>query len=468
MNALAIAPHAALQSRLPRNASRLGWAALIVLPAIAFALRAHMSPWTFMWSLSIALFFGCKWETLVRAGSSGISVPLARSLAYFFLWPGMDAKAFLSAPKATEKPSGSRWPSASLNAIAGLACFVLAAHLAAQKPHMLDGWLAMLGIVLVLHFGTFQLAALAWRSAGLNARPIMQSPLRADSLSDFWGKRWNLGFSQMTRELVFRPLQSRIGAPAALMAAFIASGVIHDLVISVPARGGLGLPTIYFAFQGLAVLFERSSIGNRLGLAGGLGGRFYAFLCAAVPAPLLFHTFFVRRVILPFLSFAGSAILQGQGARTMTLAIFNCFTSLPAFFGLALWLAALGHFCVLVASFQVPFRLNWFTDLANLQPFNRKLMWVHGVFAVFTIIAFGSLTFLLHNELLAGEKSALGLAVFMAFYWIARIIVDLTYYDHADWPKGRSFVVGHVLLTLLFVFLAGTYTGLVLWHLARG
>ena len=144
------------------------------------------------------------------------------------------------------------------------------------------------------------------------------------------------------------------------------------------------------------------------------------------------------------------------------------FTSLPAFFGLALWLAAIGHFCVLFASFQVPFRLNWFTDLPKLEPFNRKLMWVHGVFAIFTIIAFGSLTFALHNELLAGEKSALAIAMFMAFYWIARIVVDLTYYDHADWPKGRSFVVGHVLLTTLFFFLAGTYTGLVVWHLSRG
>jgi hypothetical protein len=468
MNALATVQSVTEPERLPGKGTWLRWIGLIVLPAIAFALRARVSPWTFMWALSIALFFGSKLETFFRAKSSGARATLAKSLAYLFLWPGMDAKAFLSAPNTAEKPSAAEWLSASLNAIAGTACLALAAYLASKGPQILEGWLAMLGIVLILHFGTFQLAALAWRAGGVNARPIMQSPFRAKSLSDFWGKRWNLGFNQMTRELVFRPLQSRIGTAAAIFAAFVASGVIHDLVISVPARGGYGLPTGYFAFQGLAVLFERSSIGKRLGLNAGRRGWLFAFLCAALPVPLLFHAIFVRRVILPFLSFAGLAIFSVKGANTMSLNLSVYFTSLPAFFSLALWLAALGHFCVLLASFQVPFRLNWFTDLAKLQPFNRKLMWVHGVFAVFTIIAFGSLTFVLHNDLLAGEKSAMAIATFMAFYWIARIVVDLTYYDHADWPKGRSFVVGHTLLTLLFVFLAGTYTGLVVWHIVRG
>jgi hypothetical protein len=467
MNALAVTSHDMPQSAPRRSAAWLRWAALIALPAVVFVLRTRTSPWVFMWAISIALFFGCKWETFVRARSIGVRAPLARSLAYLFLWPGMDARAFLAAPKATEKPGTHEWLRASLSAITGASCFVTAAYFASRNPRIFDGWLSMFGIVMILHFGTFQLAALAWRAAGVQARAIMRSPLHANSLSDFWGKRWNLGFNQMTRELIFRPLQGRIGAAGALFAAFVASGLIHDLVISLPARGGYGLPTLYFVIQGIAVLFERSSIGLRLGLNGGRRGWLFAFLCAAIPTPLLFHTHFVRSVILPFLVIAGSVIFKTQGATTMTT-LASYFTSLPAFFGLALWLAAIGHFCVLFASFQVPFRLNWFTDLPKLEPFNRKLMWVHGVFAIFTIIAFGSLTFALHNELLAGEKSALAIAMFMAFYWIARIVVDLTYYDHADWPKGRSFVVGHVLLTTLFFFLAGTYTGLVVWHLSRG
>ena len=60
--------------------------------------------------------------------------------------------------------------------------------------------------------------------------------------------------------------------------------------------------------------------------------------------------------------------------------------------GLALWLAGLGHFAVLGASFQVPARLGWRDELARLRPLNRKLMWTYGGFTVLTIVAFGTLT----------------------------------------------------------------------------
>ena len=131
---------------------------------------------------------------------------------------------------------------------------------------------------------------------------------------------------------------------------------------------------------------------------------------------------------------------------------------------LALWLAGAGHFCVLIASFQVPYRLRWKDDLAKLTSFNRKLMWVHGGVAVYTIVSFGVLTLLLHDEMLRGERPALALTAFIGIYWLLRVVVDFTYYEHADWPKGRAFVAGHVLLNMLFVFLLVTYLGVAVWH----
>jgi hypothetical protein len=133
-------------------------------------------------------------------------------------------------------------------------------------------------------------------------------------------------------------------------------------------------------------------------------------------------------------------------------------------FSTALWLAGIGHFCVLIASFQVPARLGWKEDLQELTSFNRKLMWVHGGFAVLTIIAFGTLTLVLHAEMLRGDRAALGLALFIGIYWALRIVVDFTYYDHSDWPRGRGFVLGHILLTSLFAFLAATNLGLIIWR----
>jgi RsiW-degrading membrane proteinase PrsW (M82 family) len=134
---------------------------------------------------------------------------------------------------------------------------------------------------------------------------------------------------------------------------------------------------------------------------------------------------------------------------------------------LALWLAGVGHFCLLIASCQVPHQLGWKDDLAKLTPFNRKLMWVYGGFTLPTIVAFGAMTLLLHNEFLQRDRAAVVLAAFIAVYWTCRILVDFFYYEHADWPGGFRFVIGHFFLTALFIALAGTYWAALIWYFIK-
>jgi alginate O-acetyltransferase complex protein AlgI len=107
--------------------------------------------------------------------------------------------------------------------------------------------------------------------------------------------------------------------------------------------------------------------------------------------------------------------------------------------------------------------MRWKQDLAQLMPFNRKLLWVQGASTVLTIVAFGTLTLALHAELIRGDRAAMGLACFIGSYWTARILVDAFYFSHEDWPQGREFAIGHVLLTSLFVALASSYWSLVVW-----
>src|SRR5215472_398586 len=99
------------------------------------------------------------------------------------------------------------------------------------------------------------------------------------------------------------------------------------------------------------------------------------------------------------------------------------------FFDVALWLAGAGHFLILAASFQLPTRLQWHKDLAQLMPFNRKLLWVQSSFTVMTIIAFGTLTLVLHSELLRGDRAALALAIYIAIFWTSRVLVDFFYFS---------------------------------------
>jgi hypothetical protein len=253
-----------------------------------------------MWALATGVYAACKWLTWRRAPAA----PAQRHLAYLLAWPGMDAQTFLDPrplPSDT-RPTAAEWAFAAAKLTLGIGLTWGVVRLLPDDQPLARGWVGMVGLVFILHFGSFHLLSCAWRAAGVDAKPLMNWPVLAASLSEFWGRRWNTAFRDLTHRHLFRPLAARLGPRAGLVAGFLFSGVVHDLVISVPAAGGYGLPTLYFVLQGLGLLAERSKAGKRFGLGAGVGGRAFAALVLVAPAGALFHPPFVLGVIVPFLS----------------------------------------------------------------------------------------------------------------------------------------------------------------------
>lgn len=273
---------------------------LFALPAFVMAWQAWMPAWVFMWALSFAIFAGLKWMTWWKARPR-FAHSAGRSIAYLVAWPGMDAEAFLDPSKHPAKPNAREWLWATVKTTLGVVLMWVVAGRIPDQLFLLQGWTGLFGLIFLLHFGSFHLIALFWQAMGIDAQPIMSKPILSKTLSEFWGKRWNLGFRQLAHDLVFGPLYKRIGVAAAGLLVFVASGLIHDLVISLPARGGYGLPTGYFILQGLGVTLERSRLGRRMGLQKGLVAWIFLVLVTGAPAFWLFHPPFVLRVILPFM-----------------------------------------------------------------------------------------------------------------------------------------------------------------------
>lgn len=265
------------------------------MPAAAPALST-LSPipaWVVMWALSVAIFAVCKYLALAAA-KSGEGWKRA---AFLVAWPGMDASAFIY--ERAPMPRLREWCAAFGKTALGVVLYFAVAR---RFEHPLAaGWVGMIGLIFLMHFGSFHLLSLFWRSLGVNAQPIMDNPIAARSAGEFWGRRWNLAFNELAVRFVFRPLTRRLGVQRAGIAAFIASGVIHDIVISVPACGGWGLPTAYFFLQGCGVALERSAFGKTLGLRGGVRGWLFTMVLAGAPAFFLFHPPFVRDVIVPMM-----------------------------------------------------------------------------------------------------------------------------------------------------------------------
>lgn len=288
---------------IPTQTRWLDWLPLAVLLLATLPFRTHLPNWLFMWLFVTAMFAGCKWLTWRRAQSYR-TTPL-RTFGYLFGWPGMDAKSFLTG-KHTDIPKLSEWLLAASRFIVGFALLWLAADATITAKSTTNAWLGMFGLTLVLHFGAFHLTALVWQRAGVPAKPLMQSPATATSLADFWGARWNTAFNKLVHDLAFRPLARRAGIAWATLGVFAISGIIHELAISFPARGGYGLPFGYFLLQGISVLIERSHTGRALGLGHGWRGWLFMLLFTVVPAYWLFHPTFVQNVILPMLQTIGA------------------------------------------------------------------------------------------------------------------------------------------------------------------
>lgn len=230
-----------------------------------------------------------------------------RHAAYLLAWPGLDARAFLGARlDSTAAVSPGEWLFASAKLVFGAGVVWAGVRLVPADWPLVRGWVGMLGLGFVLHFGTFHLLSCFWRARGVDAKPLMNWPVLATGVSEFWGRRWNTAFRDLAHRFLFRPLSARLGPRSGLAAGFLFSGLVHDLVISGPAGGGYGLPTLYFALQALGMLAERSKAGKAIGLGRGRRGRMFAAAVVVGPAAGLFHPPFVLDVVLPFLAAVGA------------------------------------------------------------------------------------------------------------------------------------------------------------------
>lgn len=274
------------------------WLPLVVLPAVTRLMTVAAPRWVQMWGLAVSIYGGLKWLSFAVSPAARDATAL-KAAGYLFLWTGMDAEAFFRRAGQSIRTRWTEWAwSVGQIAVGVWVLLVAAPGLAVEHP-LIAGWLTMFGVVSVLHFGVSHLLSLGWRVAGVNARHIMHKPLFATSLADFWGRRWNLAFRDLSHRFVFQPLVGIVGCTWAMMAVFLVSGLVHDAVISLAAGGGWGWPTLYFLIQGVAMLVERSRVGRLIGLGRGVIGWLFAAVVIVGPVGMLFHPPFIKRVVVP-------------------------------------------------------------------------------------------------------------------------------------------------------------------------
>lgn len=255
--------------------------------------------------------FGMKGVVTAESRHSG--EPRLRPLAWFAFaaaWLGMRPNAFANVPGPARNDAGEFLRKGFAGFLSGLALAAGAHGLWNSSPTIPNDVLrtalvfamALPSLSLILHFGIINILVGAWRLVGADCRPLFRQPLRSTSLGEFWSRRWNLAFAEMAAVAVARPLRPHVGKGPALFAAFVFSGLLHEIAISLPVHAGYGLPMAYFILQGLAVAFEKRIVrkGTPIDARPWLG-RLWTAAWLILPLPVLFHPPFFKAIILPLI-----------------------------------------------------------------------------------------------------------------------------------------------------------------------
>jgi len=135
---------------------------------------------------------------------------------------------------------------------------------------------------------------------------------------------------------------------------------------------------------------------------------------------------------------------------------------------LELTLRVAGVLQLALAAMHIPFPrwFNWRTELARLSPLNRQMFLVHDLFVILTVILFGALSLFAAGALL--EPVRLGAIVCggVAFFWLVRLYVQFFVYSPALWRGHRGRTSIHITVTVLWAYLAATYSAAFAHHLA--
>lgn len=281
------------------TARYLAWSLAIGTITIASSVTTGETPLLRMVSIVMLLLVAMKTVVIVES-LQGNRLTWLQWISFAIGWFGMRPALFHTLP--SRPLPFRRLIGKGILGIASGWVLVYLSMLLTPSGQNIAGLLLLAGLSLILHFGFLNLSAAWWRMCGVNTSELFRSPLRSRSLKEFWGKRWNIAFSEMTTLVVYRPLKGAVGPGAALTFSFLLSGVLHEIAISLPVQNGYGLPTLYFVIHAFAMRLEKKFPPVQRILAHPILSRVWVVALLLLPLPLLFHTAFINEVLTPLRS----------------------------------------------------------------------------------------------------------------------------------------------------------------------
>ncbi|KAI9115565.1 hypothetical protein K1719_013234 [Acacia pycnantha] len=257
-----------VSSRIPKGIFRL--LSLLPIVFIFLLLPLTLIPNSFFHIAGPTIFFLvwlCPFKLLIFSFDQGPLSPLPPNILHFVLIASLPIKVN---PQDLTKNPEKQTSILKLKPILFIKLLLLAAIVRAYAyrdnlhPHLILFFYCChiyLGLELILG-----LCAAPTRAVfGFQIEPQFNEPYLTTSLQDFWGRRWNLMVTSILRPTVYDPIRRmytsvlgpHYGSMPALLASFLVSGLMHELIyyylIRVPPTWEV---TWFFVLHGVCTAVE--------------------------------------------------------------------------------------------------------------------------------------------------------------------------------------------------------------------
>ena len=119
--------------------------------------------------------------------------------------------------------------------------------------------------------------------------------------------------------------------------------------------------------------------------------------------------------------------------------------------------AGVGQLILVIVSLAIPYVLNWTEDTARLRPLTRQVFWTYAGYIWGTNLSFALLSMISPTSLIDQSFLATAITIYIFVYWLVRVVIQFTWFDRSDAPRGLRYALGEVMLDGLFVCLTIVY-----------
>lgn len=124
---------------------------------------------------------------------------------------------------------------------------------------------------------------------------------------------------------------------------------------------------------------------------------------------------------------------------------------------LLLQIAGVLHLGLICAGALMPRVVNLRTHLAILPTFIRKLFWVYYTFIGLCLVSFGLITVAFADALASGGGLARAVCVFLAVFWMVRLVAATFIFDVRPYLTNALWRVGYQATNVVFIYLPVIY-----------